>query len=247
MTSVPARGAAAPPVDEAQLADYLDKHPEFFERHPTALAKLKLPHVRGSAVSLVERQVEVLRERHAGVEAKLAEFVHVARANDQLADKIHRLARRLLAATTLAATLVQVEASMREDFDAFNSRLLLIGSVDAAKREGVPERFLRTAAADDPALKTFETLFENGKPRCGQVRDTQRDFLFGGDAAGIGSVAMVPLLAAAATGGPASGTATPFGLLAVGSNDPNRFHPGMSTEFLARMGELIADSIKRYR
>ncbi len=246
MTSSTARGAAVPPVDEAQLADYLDKHPEFFERHPNALAKLKLPHVRGSAVSLVERQVEVLRERHTGVETKLAEFVRVARANDQLADKIHRLTRRLLAATTLAATLVEVEASMREDFDAFNSRLLLIGSVDAAKREGVPERFLRTAAADDAALKTFETLFESGKPRCGQVRDTQRDFLFGNDAAGIGSVAMVPLSATTAAG-KAAGTVTPFGLLAVGSNDPNRFHPGMSTEFLARMGELIADSIQRYR
>lgn len=246
MTSQTARGAAVPPVDEAQLADYLDKHPEFFERHPNALAKLKLPHVRGSAVSLVERQVEVLRERHTGVEAKLTEFVRVARANDQLADKIHRLTRRLLAATTLAATLVEVEASMREDFDAFNSRLLLIGSVDAAKRDGVPERFLRTAAADDPSLKTFETLFESGKPRCGQVRDTQRDFLFGNDAAGIGSVAMVPL-SATSPAGKAAGTVTPFGLLAVGSNDPNRFHPGMSTEFLARMGELIADSIQRYR
>ena len=64
----------------------------------------------------------------------------------------------------------------------------------------------------------------------------QRDFLFGDEAATIGSVALLPLGAGGA-----------IGLLAVGSPDPARFHPGMSTEFLARMGELIGDAIARFR
>ena len=102
--------------------------------------------------------------------------------------------------------------------------------------DGVPVGLLRAVPVDEPALKSFETLFASGKPRCGQVRDLQRDFLFGDEAATIGSVALVPL-----------GERGTLGLLAVGSNDVNRFHPGMSTEFLARMGELIADSITRYR
>ena len=239
MTTQPARGASlapAVPAEEAGIADYLDKHPEFFERNLGVLAKLRLPHLRGgTTISLVERQVEVLRERQAASEERLAEFIRVARANDVLADKIQRLSRRLLGAGSLQATISAIEASLREDFDAVNSRLVLPG-LDPAQAPGVPDRFLRAVPTDEPALRSFETLFNGGKPRCGQVRDIQRDFLFGDEAAMIGSVALVPL-----------GDKGSLGLLAVGSSDPNRFHPGMSTEFLARMGELIGDSILRFR
>jgi uncharacterized protein YigA (DUF484 family) len=200
------------------------------------LAKLRLPHLRGgTTISLVERQVEVLRERQAASEERLQEFIRVARANDALADKIQQLSRRLLRATSMQATLVAIETGLREDFDAVNSRLVLPG-FDASGVEGVPDRFLRAVPKDEPALKSFETLFNGSKPRCGQVRDIQRDFLFGDEAATVGSVALVPL-----------GDKGSLGLLAVGSGDVDRFHPGMSTEFLARMGELIADSIQRYR
>ncbi|MEZ5458361.1 MAG: DUF484 family protein [Steroidobacteraceae bacterium] len=242
MSSNVARGSTAPSSDEAAITAYLESHPDFFERHPNALARLKLPHARGAAVSLIERQVEVLRDKHAAMEQKLAEFVHVARANDQLADKIHRFTRRLLRAGSLAATLTELEASLREDFDAFNARLVLIGPADAALRTADLERFLRTAAGDDAALRSFDSLFESAKPRCGQVRDSQREYLFGSDAGGIASVALVPLLRTST-----AGVVTPVGLLAVGSNDPARFHPGMSTEFLARMGDLITDAVQRFR
>jgi uncharacterized protein YigA (DUF484 family) len=97
-----------------------------------------------------------------------------------------------------------------------------------------PSRLLRSVPADDPALRSFETLFAAGKPRCGQVRDSQREFLFGAEAADIGSVALVPLMGR-----------DPPGLLALGSVERDRFHPGMSTEFLMRMGELIADALGR--
>ena len=237
--TTPARGASlapAVPAEEAGIAEYLDRHPEFFERNLAVLAKLRLPHLRGgTTISLVERQVEVLRERQAASEERLQEFIRVARANDALADKIQQLSRRLLRATSMQATLVAIETGLREDFDAVNSRLVLPG-FDAGGIEGVPDRFLRAVPKDEPALKSFETLFGGGKPRCGQVRDIQRDFLFGDEAATVGSVALVPL-----------GDKGSLGLLAVGSGDVDRFHPGMSTEFLARMGELIADSIQRYR
>jgi len=239
MTTQPARGASlapAVPAEETGIADYLERHPEFFERNLGVLAKLRLPHLRGgTTISLVERQVEVLRERQGASEERLAEFIRVARANDVLADKIQRLSRRLLGAGSLQATITAIEASLREDFAAVNSRLVLPG-LDAAQAPGVPERFLRAVPADEPALRSFETLFSSGKPRCGQVRDIQRDFLFGDEAATIGSVALVPL-----------GDKGSLGLLAVGSSDLNRFHPGMSTEFLARVGELISDSILRFR
>jgi len=229
MTTRDARGVAAMETEEESIAVYLQHNPDFFERHQAVLTRLRLPHARGgSTISLVERQIEVLREKHAALEGKLAELVHVARANDAIADKLHRFTRRLLRAASRSEAIMQMEASLREDFDAFHSVLVLIGAqVDLA-----PQRFVHAVQADNPNLKSFESLFTNGKPRCGQARDSQREFLFGSDAKDIGSVALVPL-----------GEKGSLGLLALGSTDRDRFHPGMSTEFLARMAELIAESL----
>jgi uncharacterized protein YigA (DUF484 family) len=231
MTTREARGLAAKENEEDAIAAYLQHNPDFFERHQTLLTRLRIPHARGgSTISLVERQIEVLREKHAAIEGKLADLVSVARANDAIADKLHRFTRKLLGARTRADAVILIEASLREDFDAFHGVLVLIGEYP----DLAPQRFVRTVAADDAGLKPFETLFSSGKPRCGQVRDTQRDFLFGQDANDIGSVALVPLLAE--KGGQ-------LGVLALGSTDRDRFHPGMSTEFLGRMADLIADSL----
>ena len=195
---------------------------------------MRLPHMRtGSTVSLVERQVEVLREQKTDADRRLAEFVAVARANDQLAERIHRFTRRLLRAPSAVAAINTLEASLREDFDAFNSVLLLTAPIESLSH-AEHEPFLRKLPADDANMRTFEALLATGKPRCGQVRDSQREFLFGPEAASIGSVALVPL-----------GEAGSIGLLALGSAERERFHPGMSTEFLKRMGELITDALSR--
>jgi uncharacterized protein YigA (DUF484 family) len=224
---------AAKENDEDTIAAYLQHNPDFFERHQALLLRLRVPHARGgSTISLVERQIEVLREKHAGLEDKLAELVSVARANDAIAEKLHRFTRKLLRAHSRAEAVALIEASLREDFDAFHGVLVLIGEYP----DLAPQRFVRAIARDDAGLKSFDTLFASGKPRCGQVRDTQREFLFGQDANDIGSVALVPLL-------PLGDKSAPLGVLALGSTDRDRFHPGMSTEFLARMADLITDSL----
>src|ERR1700742_2011995 len=129
MTTREARGVSAVETEEETIAAYLQHNPDFFERHHAVLARLRLPHARGgSTISLVERQIEVLREKHAAVENKLAEFVRVARANDALADKLHRFTRGLLRADTRAAAIETMESSLRVDFDAFHSVLVLIGT-----------------------------------------------------------------------------------------------------------------------
>jgi uncharacterized protein YigA (DUF484 family) len=126
MTTREARGLSATESEEESIAAYLQHNPEFFERHLTLLTRLRLPHVRGgSTISLVERQIEVLREKHASLEAKLAELVKVARGNDAIAEKLHRFTRRLLAARSKAAVIASVESSLREDFDAFHAVLVL--------------------------------------------------------------------------------------------------------------------------
>jgi uncharacterized protein YigA (DUF484 family) len=229
MSTREARGLAAAETEEESVARYLQHNPDFFERHQPLLARLRLPHARsGSTISLVERQVEVLREKHGALEQKLADFMQVARSNDAIADRMHRFTRRLLRAGSRDLALQNIEAGLRQDFDSFNSVMLLIGN----EPTHADERFLRVLPQDDPRLKSFETLFATGKPRCGQVRDSQRELLFGSEANDIGSVALVPL-----------GEKGSLGLLALGSTDRDRFHPGMSTEFLARLAELVSDAL----
>src|SRR3954471_6112708 len=233
MTTQTARGLPAGQTDEERIERYLALNPDFFERHQQLLARMRLPHMRtGSTVSLVERQVEVLRDQKSDADRRLAEFVAVARANDGLAERIHRFTRRLMRASGPAAALTSIEASLREYFEAFNCVLLLTAPLDVLPNNYEP--FLRKLPADDTNIRTFEALLATGKPRCGQVRDSQRDFLFGPESASIGSVALVPL-----------GENGSLGLLALGSAERERFHPGMSTEFLKRMGELITGALSR--
>ena len=234
MTTRPVRGVEIAEVDEAAVASYLSATPEFFDRHAQLLAKIRLPDTRGGAttVSLLERQVEVLRERNRQLERKVKDFVDVARENDALGTRVLSMARRLIAAGSDTAVIAAIESALREDFGAGQSVLVLTaGHAPAGLAES---RFLRIAPAELPALRSFETLFSAGKPRCGQLRDSQREFLFGADAAEVGSVALVPL-----------GEKGRLGLLACGSNDSQRFNPTMSTDFLAHIGELIAAALAR--
>jgi len=235
MTSNQVRGIAPEATEEQAVVQYLQRNPDFFERHPQLLARLRLQHPRNaSTVSLIERQVEVLREKYASQEQKLADFVRVARANNVLAERIHRFTRRLIATTNRADAIGEIESSLRLDFDTFHSVLLIASSQEPLVADA--DRFVRSVTPEDANYRSFETLFTAAKPRCGQIRDSQREFLFGSEAINISSVALMPFAAQPAPG-----------LLALGSVDRDRFHPGMSTEFLSRMGELIGEVLARPR
>lgn len=236
MSTQQARELKTESLTDDVVAEYLQRFPDFFERHAALLGKLRLPHTRtsGQTVSLIERQVDVLRERTQGLERKLKELVDVARLNEQLTDKIHRFARRLIRASSLAGTVTAIEESLREDFGAHHSVLVLFRP-EAAELKALEGRFLRLMPREHADLKMFETFLAAAKPRCGQVRDVQRDYLFGAGNIEIGSVALAPL-----------GQAASLGLLAVGSNNTERFHPTMSTDFLARIGEHVREAITRF-
>jgi uncharacterized protein YigA (DUF484 family) len=181
-------------------------------------------------VSLIERQIEVLREKNHTADARLAELVGIARANEALSAKIHQFTRRLVRAATRREILTQIERGFREEFDTTQTVLLLFN----AGSDTADLRFVRPVAANDQNLAGFENLLSTGKPRCGQIRDSQRDFIFGPDSGSVGSVALVPLAGDA-----------PMGLLVLGSLNRERFHPGMSTDFLALLGQLISDALAR--
>ena len=221
-------------LTEDAVHDYLETNPDFFENHGDLLSSLRLPHVSGAAVSLVERQVSVLRQKDLKLERKLKELIDVARVNDTLGTKMHQLTLHLLAASGISETLEAIEAALRTGFNADLSVLVLFGDPDAFKDVKVG-RFFKPVKRETESLKAFATFLKGNGPRCGQVRDSQRDFLFGKETDEVGSAALVPL-----------GKKSEIGFLAIGSADADRFHPGMSMDFLSRLGSLVAEALKRY-
>lgn len=220
------------PTAEAVSA-YLSRHPEFFSQHPELLDSLRVPHpTGGAAISLIERQLDQLRHRNTRLERQLRELVAIARENETLVQRVHGLTVALLGETGLRERLQVLEAQLREAFRVDQAVLVLFGARNA-ENELSMGRFLRVLAPDDPELRPFATLLESGNPRCGQIRDSQRDFLFGPDTNEVGSAAMIPL-----------GGRTPSGLLALGSSEREHFNPGKGTDMLRRIGEAVSAAVR---
>jgi uncharacterized protein YigA (DUF484 family) len=223
---------AYPDVSEDSIADYLTAHPDFFERHLALLAGLKLPHrTSGVAISLVERQVDVLRQRNLTLESRLKELVEVARGNDQLSGRIHALALLFMRAQNREEVIDILAEQLREGFAVDQAALVIFDSVPALTPG--ERAFVKVVHREDPVVGPFKTFLQSSAPRCGRVREAQRDFLFGEAGRQIQSMALVPL-----------GPRSEFGFLAIGSRSPDHFHPGKSIDFLARLGELAACALR---
>lgn len=231
MNTLKQQHAVSPEITEEAIADYLQANPEFFERHSMLLNSLRLPHsAGGAAVSLVERQILVLRQKNLKLERKLKDLVDIARSNDTLAARIHSLAMLMLAAPDQAGVIRVLEEQLRVSFNADRAILVVFNAPADAAAAG---RFLRVVGRDDPQVAPFRTFLQSNASRCGQIRDAQRDFLFGPDNIEIGSAALVPL-----------GVNSEMGFLAIGSRDAGHFHPGMSIDFLTRLGELVSCALR---
>jgi hypothetical protein len=207
-----------------QIAAYLEKHPEFFDEHPDLLAGLRLSHSSGKAVSLIERQVQVLREQNDTLKSRLMELVNVARDNDRLNSRIHQMTVDLLQASSLLALLDTLEDHLRNEFKADAFALRLVGLGETLQRETGVEALL----IDAGSKALFPTSLCDGKPQCGRLKRQQLEFLFGDQARDIESAAVIPL-----------GDHGRDGLLAIGSREINRFNPCMGTLFLSHLGELL--------
>lgn len=224
--------AADGELSEAEVAHYLSTHPDFFERHASLLSRMRVPHDGGGgSVSLVERQLAVMREKNRKLEGRLRELVDVARTNHDLSERVHALALRLLGAARRGAVIEALESTLRQDFGAADSVVVLFHEASEIVQQP-DSRFLRHVERASPALKPFATFLELAQPRCGRARDAQLEFLFPDHAVEIGSIALVPL-----------GPGAAQGMLAIGSRDIERFHPGMSTDFLDRLGQLFSAAL----
>lgn len=204
------------PLTEEQVAEYLKTHPEFFDNRDALLEQLRLPHHVSGAVSLIERQVRVLRTKNEQLERKFFSLVKAAKANETLSSRMHQLALALMSATQLSEVIKTAEGTLTQAFQADSA---LVALFDDNNRQ--------------ETLDLFADAYASQRPVCGTLTQKQQAFLFGDNSETIQSAVLVPL----------SDQETPIGYLALGSHDANRFHAGMGTLFLGYLGELITAAV----
>ncbi len=215
-----------------QIAAYLRDHPEFLADYPDLALSLRAPREDGATTQLASYQIDILRDRVRGLETRLRELLTIASDNEALLQRLHLLALRLLRIGDLREGVLAIAAGLNEDLQAEHARLLLIG----APAVDLLAPWLLQWPADDARLQQFVDLWPHRNARCGRIRRERLSALFGEAAPGIASAALVPLI----------GDAAPIGLLAIGSSDEQRFQPGMATDLLTRMGEMIAVAVLRW-
>lgn len=219
-----------PPITEDDIANYLANTPDFFERHAGVLATVQLSSPHGQrAVSLQERQAELLREKIKGLELRAADMIRHGQENSAIADRLHRWTRELLL-TRDTQDLPLVAA--REMAAQFNVPQVAIKLWDVAP--DYAEQSYAQGASDD--VQAFASSLP--RPYCGTNPGLEAaSWLV--DPGAVTSLALIPLRHGA-------GQAA-YGLLVLGSPDPQRFAADMGTEFLERMGELTSAALSRLR
>lgn len=210
------------------VADYLRRHPQFLKEFPDLAMTLTLPREEGPAASLASYQLDVLREKNRELERRLAELIAVAGDNEQLMVRVHSFCIALLRARSAEETVRSVAAGLTEDFHTDLVRLLLFR--DASDLPQVDWLVLEPAGA--AALPDFAEFLARRDPLVGRVAQEKLDRLFGAQADEVRSGALMRL--------------GDIGLLAVGSGDANRFHPGMGAMFLKLIAEAVTAALARF-
>ncbi len=238
-------------ISERDVKQYLTNNTDFFKSHVNLLSDLEIPHESGKAVSLVERQVSILRDQKKQLKRQLQELVQLATENDLLNKQLHKLAMALYKADSVAAVLEIARARLKNDYKVDESNFLFFASTgggddgnvgestEGSKGAAIIDPFqLSSASFDsfidirDPEFKGIEKVISERKPICGQFKPELTKALFGGVAMQVKSAALLPLV-----------NRSCFGLLCIGSHDAHWFHAAKGTEFLKKLSELISCSL----
>jgi|TARA_B110000263_G_C15286336_1_gene500980 uncharacterized protein YigA (DUF484 family) len=218
-------------LSEEDVAKYLNSHPGFFEERPGLLMDLKLSHHSGSnTVSLVERQVDVLRQGNSKLRRQLKEIVAVAKDNHVVLEKIHQLAVTLIKSKSSMERIKLLEVSLKKNFLADHAALIIFSS--DAHHFLSNSGFTKIIDHDDKAFLVFASFLQTNRPRCGQLQEDQKIFAFEDDASEINSAALIPL-----------GESEKLGFLIIGSTDSDHFNPGEGMDFLGQLGELVTAAL----
>jgi len=221
------------PITEDDIANYLANTPDFFSRHAQLLAAVQLSSPHGTrAVSLQERQAEMLREKIKALEHRLMDMVRHGNENVIIADRLHRWARNLFQVQSGRALPATIAAEIQKQFMVPQ---VAIKVWDVDNRYGA-EVFAEGVSED---AKSFASSLT--QPYCG-VNSGFEAVNWLEDTAMAMSVALIPLRE-----GSANGTGPAFGMLVLASPDPQRFQSGMGTDFLERIAELASAALSRLR
>ena len=218
-------------MNSDEVGQYLKDNPKVFvqvftqlsEAHPELLESINVPHPYGGhAIPLSERQTLSLREKVKLLEGKLSELIQFGEENDAISEKVHRVSSALLGAKNFAAVVHALDFHLREDFAVPHVALRLWG-------QSLLDGTLEGAPVSDEQRALVGTM---GAPQCGPAEGSAFLPWFRESAEHVRSVALIPL-----------GTTKAFGMLALGSEDPQRFYPEMGTLYLRRIGELAAAAL----
>lgn len=212
-------------LDDALVAEYLRRHPDFFMTQDELLGDLRVPHTRGGTVSLVERQLSVLRERSQEMRQRLVQLVDVARDNDRLFELTRELTLDLLDADSLDTLVPALEDGLRNKFKVPYVSFILFANTAVDVGRSVP----LAAAQQEIAGLLGESAV------CGTLRASEQVFLFGAESAAV--------IQSAAVAG--IGEHKPLGVLALGSPDSQHYTSTMGTLFLTFIVQVLARTLPR--
>lgn len=205
-----------------QVAEFLLKHPDFFVDRDDVLAQMHIPHERGTSVSLVERQLTVLRQRNDEMRKRLSHLMTVARDNDRLFDKTRRLLLEMLDAQSIEDAVSSIDEHMRHIFKVPFFSLILFSEQPLAVG--------RTETIGKAKMAINSVLSNSEKAICGLLRPAELEFLFGADQAKeVGSAAVVGIEYQQL-----------YGVIAIGSADPNHYNSQVDTLFLRHISQVFA-------
>lgn len=222
--------ASAPALpSEAQVLAYLKQDPMLLSRHPQLLEHIELTHLSGTAVSLIERQVEVLRGKNGRLEARLERLADAAQDNEVRAEKTLRLAHALIRSPSLAAIAVGFRASMREDFDIDDVFIGINGTL--LKRHDIDG--IVPVDATGAIARAYDNFLRTRLIECGPITPERAALLFPKASVPILSAAVVPLE-----------KEKHLGMIALGSREAERFQPRQGKLFLEMAAELVAAAIR---
>lgn len=211
-----------------EVAAWLRRHPKFLQQFPDLALSLVVPREDGPAASLASYQLEVLRDKNRELTRRLHDLYTISQENERLATRTHQLTLALMRQRNAAGTVRAMAATLAEDFNGDLVRMVLFTAVPGLGEED----WLQVIAPGDRSLAPFGDCLRDGEPLCGRLHPDKQALLYASRVDEVQSSALLPI--------------DGVGLVAVGSQDPNRFYPGMGTLFLRMMGEAFATALKRF-
>ncbi len=222
---------AASSLSIEDVAEFLRRHPEFFEAHPDVLLNIEVPHPHGGrTVSIPERQLIATREKVRLLESKLTELIRFGEENDALSEKVHALTLKLIGAGSREQTIDTLYLELLETFSVPHVAVRLW---NVAPRDGA-EPAPQVAEFQPVAAELVQFVEAMTAPYVGAHPVYETHLWFGEHAPHLKSYAMVPLR-----------TEKVFGVLLLASENAERFYTGMGTMFLTRIGDVFAAALAR--